>query len=183
MRLHTRLTYSQVIGALVSAKHAGLVAPDVQFTVLKSHGSRTRQHAFEVQLGVPRSGPYQPLKAGTLNKYGRPQKTRRTTNGGGQNWAATWAEWGWFMAEVYDRDSAARWGAGSWGYFSRLDFNEKTDSRFILDEDRRLDPAVLDDLGRSCEPAVPVRHAPPKPIFPFDAAGADPCGSPPIGVK
>lgn len=133
MRLHTKLTYGAVYAALRDAKKAGHVAEDVQFAGFTTHSSRSRDHAFEVQLGVPKSGPYVPLPADYKNQFGKRQKTRRTSQHG-ENYAATWHEWGWFMSAVLNLDPEAVWGSVSYGYNGVDDFNEKTRYQFCLED-------------------------------------------------
>lgn len=152
MRLHTSLTYEQVEAALHRAKGKGHVATDVQFQdtqpegavsyrLMAEHGSHTHDRAFEIQLGVSKLDPYQPLPADYVNQFGKRQKTRRSTNGGGNAWAATWHEWGWFMAEVFAADPDAMFGnrgkpgRPGWGYDGVTDFDQKTNYQFLLPED------------------------------------------------
>lgn len=140
MRLHTKLDREQILTALVKAKAAGHVADDVRFERLEEQpSSRTHDHQFEIQLGVPKALPYVPLPADYTNQYGKRQKTRRTTNGSANNYAATWHEWGWFMAELFEEDPESRWGSDPdrarhpWGYFSQQDFDAKTDYQFVIE--------------------------------------------------
>lgn len=138
MKVHTNLTADDLAIALFTAKNKGHVAADVGFTVFhgfgpykgrpNSHGSLTHDRAFEVQLGVSRSRPAT-LPKGTVNRHGAPQKNRHTANSGG-SWAATWHEWGWFMAEVFKRDQHAMFGTVKYGYNGVDDFNEKTNYQF-----------------------------------------------------
>lgn len=101
MRLHTyTISRSDVLDA---AARFGLTVP-----VLTEHGSRTHDHAFEIQL----SG----------------SSTRQAQS---NQWnAATWDEWGAFMGDLYTRDPDARWGTSSWGYADSADFDRKTCGRF-----------------------------------------------------
>jgi hypothetical protein len=150
MRLHTKLTYEQVEAALRRAKNKGHVATDVQFQgtqpdgamsyrLIAEYGSRTHNGAFDVQLGVSKYDPYVPLPADYVNQYGKRQKTRRSTNGKHYTWAATWHEWGWFMAEIFDADPRAMFGnrgkpgRPGWGYDGVDDFDQKTNWQFCLD--------------------------------------------------
>jgi hypothetical protein len=139
MRLHTSLSEVQVMAALQRAKDAGHVAEDVSFTILSARPSRTHTRQFEVQLGVDKSLPYKPLPDNYVNQYGKRQKTRRSTNGSARTWAATWHEWGWFMAEAFEADPDSRWGDDPnrakhpWGYFDQSDFDQKTEYAFCLD--------------------------------------------------
>ena len=134
MRLHTSLTKLDLERALQCAKIKGRIASDVQFTVLEPHGSSTHQRAYEVQLGVSKDGPYRPLPANYVNQDGKRQKTRRT-NMSKDAYAATYHEWGWFIAEVFKTDPNSQWGSKSmspysWGYVHPADFHAKTGGKF-----------------------------------------------------
>lgn len=105
MRIHTSLTEKEMKDVI---KAAG--AP-ICFATLEQHGSRTHARAFEVAL------------AGTSTT--RSQK----------NWtqAATWDEWGAFLAALYADDINARCG-GSIAYPVYRDaehFHYSTGSRFV----------------------------------------------------
>lgn len=136
MRLHTSLTELQVVEALIRSQRKGHVAASVGFMVRATYRSRSHAGAFEIQLG---SDTYSPIPE-PVNRYGRTQKTRRRSQNG--SWAATWREWGWFIAEIYAEDPLARWGAAPkydgkddkrWGYFDLTDFDQQTDYEFCLD--------------------------------------------------
>lgn len=151
MRLHTRLTYEQVEEALRRAKSKGHIAGDVEFQgtqpsgsvsyrLIGQFGSNTHDRAFEVQLGVDRNLPYTPLPADYVNQFGKRQKTRRTSNSHkNTTYAATWHEWGWFMAEIFEADPQAMFGnrgkpgRPGWGYDGRDDFDQKTNWQFDTD--------------------------------------------------
>ena len=147
MRLHTTLTSAQVHDALDRAQQAGHITRDVHFAVWGSYSSRTHPRAFEVQLGTFDKFSLPP---GTVDQHGKRMRVRRFKNSGSHGatsewnhgedvWAATWHEWGWFIAEVFAADPLARFGGNPersrypqyvWGYFSPEDFHVKTDGRF-----------------------------------------------------
>lgn len=139
MRLHTNLTYAQVYGALSKAQNDGHVTRDVRFIGFASHKSRTHPRAFEVQLGT--EDKYS-LPAGYVDQNGYHLKSRRWKNSGSRGaqtewatgcdeWAATWHEWGWFMAEIFAADPDARFGSvKGWHYAGAADFNTKTGGQF-----------------------------------------------------
>jgi hypothetical protein len=140
MRLHTDLSSSQVGAALQRAKRAGRIAPDVDFTVYAPGRSLTHQHAYEIQLGTYDQGS---LPAGYTDQHGHRMRVRRyrNSNHGDAEWAATWHEWGWLIAEIFVADPNARWGADparcarpeyAWGYASEADFHRKTKGEFRL---------------------------------------------------
>lgn len=124
MRLHTRLTFSEVHDALLRAQNAGKITPDVFFVKSTESGSRTHPRAFEIQLGTRQKYSLPP---GTTDQYGRKMRVRRYKDGGNSDeWAATWHEWGWFIAEVFTADPTSRWAY----YASREDFDTKTGGQF-----------------------------------------------------
>ncbi len=153
MRLHTKLSYAYVYAALKRAKDAGRVTPDVQFLDLEPHKSRTHPFGWEIQLGT--YDKYS-LPAGTVDQRGKAMRVRRYKNSGTRGaagsdgwvtpsaYAATWHEWGWFMAAVFEADPDARWGSlKGWGYRSLGDFTVKTKGAF--DKPLFLPEDLLDD--------------------------------------
>lgn len=104
MRIHSdHLTTSDIYTA---ARHAR-----VDVVNLTEHGSRSRDHAFNVNLeGESRRRP----NGGT---YGR---------GYASGYAATWDQWGVFLAILFDIDP----GAVCWAYDGRDAFLAKTCERF-----------------------------------------------------
>jgi hypothetical protein len=144
MRLHTRLTYTQVYDALHQAQAAGHVTPDVHFVSYGASGSRTHPYGYEIQLGT--CDRYS-LPAGYKDQHGKNLRVRRFKNSGhygaSSEWAtgedtysATWHEWGWFIAAVFAADPSARWGSvKGWGYRDEADFNFKTKNQFKEEQD------------------------------------------------
>jgi hypothetical protein len=125
MKLHSDIhTVDTINDALSRAKDSGKVDRLVQFEIFDEKGSRTRKNAFEIKLGW----------------YGEKVKGdgRRWTNTGtrgsdslsnGQgNYAATYDEWGWFIAELFDKDADAVFG----NYKGRDDFDSQTRWKFSL---------------------------------------------------
>jgi hypothetical protein len=132
MRLHTKLGGESIARALQQAKSKGRVGRMIVFAVDDEHGSRTHPRAFEIRLGSWDSW----LPAGTRDQHGKRTLTRRRRGGeanhGDYPYAATWHEWGWLMAEIWDMDPTARWGGTTgWHYKDRADFDAKTDGAFI----------------------------------------------------
>ena len=134
MKLHTKLSGTEVREAMEAAKLAGKVTPDVYFVEYDHGNSRTHAHRFEIQLGTDDKHS---LPAGTVDQYGRRMNVRRYKNSGnsGANsgflaeeiYAATWDEWGWFIAEIMRRDPEAVFGT----YRGIESFNAQTDSKFV----------------------------------------------------
>lgn len=97
MRIHTdTLTYSDMTHAAMAAR--------VNFTTIQQHGSRSRDHSFDVIL----TG-----------------ESRRRQNGG-EDMAATWDQWGVFLAYLFDKDSEAK----CWAYSDASQFAYRTVYRF-----------------------------------------------------
>ena len=140
MRLHTCLYSQSVRDALKRAQDKGLIARDVEMTVFVPGRSRTHDYGYEIQLGTYNQHS---LPAGYRDQRGNTMRVRRyrNSNNGCAQWAATWHEWGWFIAEIFAADPAARWGTDpnrsarpEWagGYASPADFHAKTDGVFDL---------------------------------------------------
>jgi hypothetical protein len=133
MRIHTSLGGYQLSQALQRAKDKGRIGSRVVFAVDSAHGSRTHPRAFEIQLGAWDNA----LPAGTVDQRGKRMRFRRTRNinrDAANRYAATWHEWGWLIAEIFDADPSARFGGEKgWGYSSRADFDEKTGWQFDAD--------------------------------------------------
>lgn len=106
MRIHTNASETIVRRAAIKA------GVELRMTV---HKSRTHDHGFEVSLrGASRRRP---------NFY----------NGDG-SYAATWDQWGVFLAAIFDADVLTRCGSGKRPtYADAEDFHRKTFGRFITD--------------------------------------------------
>ncbi len=119
MRLHTNtLKENDIYVALNNAKDAGKIDRLVQFETLEDKGSRTRERAFEVQLGW-----YGEKVKGDGRRW------KNTGNNGADSdgcYAATYDEWGWFIAELYRLDSALVFGH----YKDRATFNTMTKNAY-----------------------------------------------------
>jgi hypothetical protein len=111
MRIHCSndVTTSTIYAA---ARHARV---DVTIT---EHGSRSRDHAFNVKLEG---------------------ESRRRPNGGasgaGSGYAATWDQWGVFLAFIFDVDPRTK----CWAYANVWDFDAKTRYRFSPDGNDRAE--------------------------------------------
>jgi hypothetical protein len=126
MRLHTRMHEQMVHECLEDVKRQGRIPPGVVFTGFTRHQSRSRPCGYEIQLGAYD----RELPDGTADQRGAKMKQRKRQNSGTYGadvlYAATWDEWGWFMAKVFARDPDAVFGP----YRSRWDFKVKTGGRF-----------------------------------------------------
>ena len=140
MRIHTDTLTSTDIYAATRA--AGMTGVSATFT---SHGSRKRDHAFNVNLTGTSS---RPLNTG---KYGADQSG---------DTAATWDEWGMFLAALYavDPDMDATY------YADAADFHRQTGDRFLNltapyqheNHNWVYDANIIGQACKSCE-AVRIR--------------------------
>lgn len=126
MRLHTNtLTWSSMHEALEAAKTKGHIPQHVVFEACAEYRSRKRAKGIEVKLA-------------TYDK--EPGDGRRWTNTGNRGanseqngeglYAATWDEWGWFLAEVFDADPGA---TCNW-YDGGPEFDRITKHAYLLDQ-------------------------------------------------
>lgn len=96
MRVHTKLTAAEMHAALNRAVEGGGVSAHVHLNVLEPHRSRSRARAFEVKLAT------------VVKLKGDGRHHRNTgTQGAGRVYAATYDEWGFFLAEVFKADPEA----------------------------------------------------------------------------
>lgn len=122
MRLHSNiLTESEVRDALDRAKLRGNVDSRIDFSILDSRGSRSHKGAYEVKL--------------EWNGEKVKGDGRRWTNTGSRgadthgNYAATYDEWGWFIAELFYKDEHA-----TFGHYAGMDgFDAATRNKYLLD--------------------------------------------------
>lgn len=125
MRIHTnKLNAHDIRHCLAYAQRSGKVAPDIEFVVGPVlNGSRSHARAFEVQLG-------------TWDKTSGPKKSRHYkssgTHGADSIWAATYDEWGHFLASVFLCDRQAVAGH----YESHRDFHAKTRDAYLTTTDQ-----------------------------------------------
>lgn len=90
MKLHSDiLTESDIREALASAQRRGNVAPQVQFAEFDAAGSRSRKHSWNIGLEAA-------YKADGDKRLRRMHRR--------DDWAATYEEWGWFIAELFAKD-------------------------------------------------------------------------------
>jgi hypothetical protein len=127
MRLHTNThTWRSVHEALGRAIAKGKVAEHVMLDTCAEYRSQSRARGIEIQLG-------------TYDK--EPGDGRRWTNSGNRGansdanqgtglYAATWDEWGWFLAELFDADPEAKCDR----YDGRFEFQRITKNAYLLDQ-------------------------------------------------
>jgi len=117
MRLHSdTLDGMAVRGALESARDAGRISWSVGFMTLDTKGSRSRARGFEIRLEAEPGDGH--------------RRTNTGTRGAGDYYAATWDEWGYFIAELFALDPAAIFG----GYDGAADFHAQTKGKFQRSE-------------------------------------------------
>jgi hypothetical protein len=101
MRLHTNLITRHDLSA--AARATGVILRDVT-----EHGSRSHDHAFNFYL------------EGDSNHQ----------SNGRDHKAATWDQWGMFIANLYRVDYQATFGPAKTGYRDASDFHWQTGERF-----------------------------------------------------
>ena len=121
MRFHSdTMTVRDIEEALRIAKTKGNVDQFVQFEVFDVKGSRTRKNGYEIKLGW-----YGEKVKGDGRRWTNTGKSGADTGG---NYAATYDEWGWFIAELFDKDVDAVFGT----YKGQTGFDADTRYKFVL---------------------------------------------------
>lgn len=124
MKIHTDTETLIIVNrAFRAARAAGQIGPDVYTDKLIQAGSRTRRYAADVHLASSTGGP------GTDHPR-RPNSGGYGADGSRDLYAATYAEWGWFIAHVFAIDPDAVVGP----YKGIDDFHRQVDA----DSVRRL---------------------------------------------
>lgn len=119
MRLHTdKLDRFDVAQAIVASHSTNPEGRGYMADVIEPHGSRTRDHAFEVAL------------VGYGDRHTRARAWGQPIYGKGEQWeaprAATYDDWGYFIAEVFALDPDAVFGP----YKGIEDFHAQTRYKF-----------------------------------------------------
>jgi hypothetical protein len=107
--------------ALRAAKDAGKIDPDVFFDKCDRSGSRSRRFGLDVHLVTYVGGK------GTTHPR-RPNNGTSGYNGYDDVYAATYDEWGWFLAELYRTHPELTCAT----YRTREDFDRATKGAFEL---------------------------------------------------
>jgi hypothetical protein len=118
MKLHTTLSREQIRTALRYAKIQDTVGTDIVISRIDSAVSRSHSHAYELMLG-------------SCQKHRPDGKCRRVRVNGAYDWeryAATWDEWGWFIAQIMKMDPHAKFGP----YRNSHHFHEMTKGAYRL---------------------------------------------------
>ena len=102
MRIHTNTPDALVTAtqALIKAKDAGLIAPDVYFDkAIRATRSTTHASAVDIHLATDTKEPGSKRRRPNSGQYGYD---------GSPIWAATWDEWGWFFSALFVLDPSAK---------------------------------------------------------------------------
>lgn len=112
MRIHTDTLTRQDLYA--ATRHAG----EAHLEECDEHGSRSRKRSYDVGLAVYDGGK------GTSHPYRR--NTGQYGAEGGAIWAATYDEWGWWLAALFELDPLMIAGV----YKGYDDFHAKTSHKY-----------------------------------------------------
>lgn len=117
MKLHTKLLPHEISDAFRTVKDDGDMTADIEFVQFDAENSRSHDNGYKIQLGTydPKSGPKNSRYHKNSGQYGA-----------SDIWAATYDEWGCFVAEIFSRDPGAKFGS----YDGVDDFNAKTEDRY-----------------------------------------------------
>jgi hypothetical protein len=139
VKLHTSLTENEIRACLDRAK-ADDLPDDIVFDVFGTLRSRYWPRAFEIHLATARKD----TRADSVTR-----KTSSLAGGGGLRYAATYDEWGSFLAEFFEADPQAKAGP----YKGGIDFHIKTEYAYALGMDEMpADTAQeIDHHGRVAE--------------------------------
>lgn len=124
MKFHSdQLTsVSDISNALTRAKFKGHVPNHVYADITRS-GSRSHKYAYEVSLYSLEKLP------GDKRRF-----KNSGNNGAAPEYAATYDEWGYFMAEIYAVDSFVVMGTLAHGpYRDETEFNSKTNGKYPIE--------------------------------------------------
>lgn len=138
MKLHTNLTEAEVREALARAQASADVPADIEFDQFNVNGSRTHRYSYDVHLATER-------KDTRADDTVRP--AARYVGVRGQLRAASYDEWGAFLAELFaaDEDAHAR------PYKGKDDFHAKTGYAYA-DSGEMPEDAPTQELYREPEP-------------------------------
>lgn len=115
MKLHTKLNNHQINEAMTHVKERGLVADGIYFVQFAYENSQSHPYGYLIQLGTNEN-----------TTPGNKRRGRKQVANGDRIWAATYDEWGWFIAEIFECDPNAKFGY----YKNYDDFHEKTGHLF-----------------------------------------------------
>lgn len=104
MKLHSDiLTDQTILRALLKGRNAGVIDPGVHPDKMEARGSRSRARAWEIHLGT-----------NTKTRDYTGKLRRRPSNSADPDslaeFGATYAEWGWFIAFLFEADPDLMFG-------------------------------------------------------------------------
>lgn len=139
MKLHTNLTEREVRECLARAQASGDVPADIKFDLFAETGSRSHAHGYDVHLATERRD----TRADSVTR-----KTAAYYGTRGQLKAASYDEWGAFLAELFsaDEDAHAR------PYKGKDDFHAKTDYNYATRDDLPADAPAQEPYDDEPEP-------------------------------
>jgi hypothetical protein len=124
MRLHTdKLTYVDILRALTASWETSPDGGGFHADVVDPKGSRTRDHAFEIAL-VGFGSRHKRARAWGQGSYGKGDQSNAPR-------AATYDDWGYFIAQIFEADPNAVFGP----YKGQQDFNRQTRFKFAIDDE------------------------------------------------
>jgi len=117
MRIHSnKITEQDIREALETEIAAGRIARTVTFKILSQHGSKSHTRAFEVQLESWGKVDGDGRRSGNSGSYGA-----------GEDYAATYDEWGFLLAALYRNDIWMVCGSPKNAVYEDMDhFNTRT---------------------------------------------------------
>lgn len=129
MKIHMPTTESEarraITAALTAAKDAGQIHSNVGFDKLDKAGSRSHPSAFDVHLyAASKAGGHRYANTGMVGADGGTYGT----------YAATYGEWGWFFAHLFQTHPSAKAGSGPRAYDGADRFHEITEDAYRLTE-------------------------------------------------
>ena len=130
MKLHTKLDIGEVYNSLIVTKARELMTEDIFFHQLIEQPSKSHPHGFIIQLATTdqQSGPKNSRYYKNTGKRGAHSETG-LGRADESLWAATYDEWGWFIADLFERDPGASFGH----YKTAAKFHEMTKNKYHLD--------------------------------------------------
>jgi hypothetical protein len=127
MRLHTNThTWRSINEALSRAQAAGRVADHVELWICDEYGSRKRARGFEIRLGT-----HTKIKGDKRGWTNTGKRGANSEHNGEGIYAATYDEWGWFIAELFAVEPDAIFG----DYDGRHGFDAATKTAYVLGHD------------------------------------------------
>jgi hypothetical protein len=145
MKLHTSLDEDEIRACMNRAQAAGELPADIVFDVFGQAGSRSHPHGFEIHLASARKD----TRADSVTRKNNPMAGSH----GGPRYAASYDEWGWFLAELFTADPDAKAAP----YKNADDFHAKTRWAYAAGTDEM--PADEPEPYRAAPDTEPASNA------------------------